>query len=90
MRRRRLPTASGRPARYRFRVDTTISNATWRARFVAALLLLRPGLSGLEAAQIAERIFDASEYLDPEDAAAIYARGLVAAEMHCNPSAPQR
>ena len=90
MRRRRLPTASRFPARYRFRMDTTIHNATWHARFVATLLLLRPGLSGPEAVQIAERIFDACEYLDPEDAAAIYAKGLVAAEMHRKSSAPQR
>jgi hypothetical protein len=70
-------------------MDTTLSSATWRARFAAALLPLRPGLSGREAVQIAERIFDASQYLDPEDAAEIYARGLVAAEMHREPSAPQ-
>lgn len=54
----------------------------WLARFAAALLPLRPGLTGGEAVQIAKRVFDSSQYLNPENAAEIYANGLVAAEMH--------
>ena len=63
-------------------METILSSAAWLSRFAAALIPLRPGLSGLEAVRIAERLFDSGQYLDPENAAEIYAKGLVAAEWH--------
>jgi len=63
-------------------METALGNSVWLARFAAALLPLRPGLTGLDAVRIARSVFHSSQYLDPENAAEIYAKGLAAAEMH--------